>query len=258
MIGRTLNTNAYWMGKRLALMGSMIERMTSVDDDLAEISSGLNEILGRRPEFVVVLGGLGPTPDDMTLKGVARALNVQLRLSQDGLRLMKESYAKRNREFAMTPARRKMAVLPVGSSALPNNVGTAPGVRIERGGSVIFCLPGVPKEMMSIFRESVEPEIQRSLGELHRRAIRFKISGVFESSLAPVIQKELERYPGTYIKSHPRGVTNGASRLELDIVSVKRKKPESDATALAVAEEMLAAIKEEGGVVIESQGFSSR
>lgn len=255
LIGRTLNTNAHWVGRRLALMGSMIARMVSVDDDLEEISSGLSEILGREPDFVVVMGGLGPTPDDMTLKGISLGLGVRLKFNAEAVRLMKESYAQRQRVFAMTPARRKMALLPYGAEPLPNRVGTAPGVRIERNGTVIFCLPGVPGEMKSIFRESVEPEIRKSLGKLHRKAIRLKISGVFESVLAPVIAVELDRYPGTYIKSHPKGIKEGISRVELDIVSVKRKKDEAESAAGAVAEEIIQAVEREGGTITSSQGL---
>lgn len=258
LIGRTLNTNGHWIGRRLALMGSMVARMTTVDDDLKEIASGLNEALAREPDFLVSVGGLGPTPDDMTLKGLADGLGVPLRLSAAAVAMMKESYVRRQRVFEMTPARRKMAVLPVGAEPVPNVVGTAPGVRILKWGTVIFCLPGVPKEMKSIFRGSVEPEIRASLGELHRRVIRLKISGVFESVLAPFIRQELDRYPGTYIKSHPKGLMHGVSRVELDIVSVKRRKQDADSTAVSVASEMVEVVKRQGGEILASQGMQGR
>ncbi len=74
LIGRTLNTNAHWIGGRVARMGVAMNVITTVDDDLKEISFTLREILRRKPAFVFVVGGLGPTPDDMTLKGIALGL----------------------------------------------------------------------------------------------------------------------------------------------------------------------------------------
>src|SRR5579863_10460177 len=65
LIGRTMDSNAYWMGKRLALMGCMIKEITTVDDELDEIGAALLAALGRTPDFLITVGGLGPTPDDM-------------------------------------------------------------------------------------------------------------------------------------------------------------------------------------------------
>ena len=62
----------------------MLDRILIVTDSLDEISSGLNELLARKPDFIIVIGGLGPTPDDMTLKGVALALGNEGEAGCDG------------------------------------------------------------------------------------------------------------------------------------------------------------------------------
>ena len=85
LIGRTLNTNAQWVGKRLARMGTILKQVTTVDDDLAEIASTFRGRTSRSPDFLVVVGGLGPTPDDMTLRGVAEGVGVGLRRNEDAL-----------------------------------------------------------------------------------------------------------------------------------------------------------------------------
>jgi molybdopterin-biosynthesis enzyme MoeA-like protein len=59
LIGRTVNTNAHWLGRRLALMGSMLARIATVDDDIVEISSSLKSVLRRHPDFLLVVGGSG-------------------------------------------------------------------------------------------------------------------------------------------------------------------------------------------------------
>ena len=248
LIGRTLDTNAHWVGKRLAAMGDMVKEVTTVDDDLREISSGLRTCLSRRPDVLLVMGGLGPTPDDMTLKGIALGLGRKMTLNGKALEIIRAHYTKRGMpNVEMTPARKKMATLPSGADPLPNGVGTAPGVKIEAGRTTVFCLPGVPSEMKSIFTRSVEPELKNRIGRLHTESLRFKVEGILESNLAPVIGRELRRYPGTYIKSHPRGIRGGGSRIELDIVSVKSERRDAEKVGRAVAEEMTDAIRRMGG-----------
>lgn len=251
LIGRTLNTNAHWIGKRLSRMGSMLKEVTTVDDDLAEIAAAFRQAVRRSPDFLVIVGGLGPTPDDMTLKGVARALGVKLRQSEEALRLIREHYARRGMaDFELTPARLKMAKLPVGAQPVLNEVGTAPAVRFAAGKTTVFCLPGVPAEMRSIFRRSVEPEVRRKLGRLHRKYVTMKLEGILESVLAPMIARELQRYPGAYIKSHPRGLREGVSRIELDIAVVGKDRKQADAEGEAIAGEMRRVVEDAGGRLV--------
>jgi len=255
LIGRTLNTNAHWVGRRMALIGTMIARMTTADDDLEEISSSLKEILARRPDFLIVVGGLGPTPDDMTLAGIAKGLGIEMKLNREALRLIREHYSNlARRDFKMTPSRRKMAVLPCGSTPVLNEKGTAPGVRISDGPTVIFCLPGVPAEMKGIFRRSVEPEIRDRVGKLYRRAAKLKLEGIYESSLAPFIGRELEKHPGAYIKSHPKGVRDGVSRIELDVVVVTEEKEEAAEEVREIVGELAGSVRKAGGAIRSARG----
>lgn len=256
LIGRTLNTNVHWIGRRLALLGAMINEITTVDDDLDEIAAGLRTCLRRKPDVLVVVGGLGPTPDDMTLRGVARGLGRRLSLNRAALQLIKERYAMRGMgQIEITPARKKMATLPNGAEPVRNELGTAPGVRIVVGRTTVFCLPGVPLEMKSICARFVIPEVRLRFGKLYRRAARMKIDGIFESALAPIIAAELKLHPGTYIKSHPRGIKEGHSRIELDIVSVKRRESEAERVCASVAKEISEAVATAGAIIVSATGF---
>ncbi len=256
LIGRTPNTNAHWMGKRLARMGSMLKEVTTVDDDLDEIASAFRAAIARSPDFLVVVGGLGPTPDDMTLKGVARGLGVPVRKDAKALRLIREHYAKRGMQTVeLTPARIKMARLPVGAEPVVNPQGTAPGVKMATGKTTVYCLPGVPLEMRSIFRRSVEPEIRGVLGKMHRKYITLKLEGILESALAPVISAEMRKHPGAYIKSHPRGVREGVSRIELDIAVVGEDAMRADEEGEDIAREMTTAVRAAGGTAKSAGGI---
>ena len=256
LIGRTMNSNAHWVGKQLALLGSMIKEITTVDDDLEEIGAAIVAALDRNPDFLVVVGGLGPTPDDMTVKGVARGIGVGVRRNSRALALIKEHYANRGTaSVELTPARLKMASLPVGSEPLRNEVGTAPGVRLVAGNTTVFCLPGVPAEMRSIFRGSVEPEVRSKLGRIYRTYVRMKLLGVLESALAPALKAELGKHPGAYIKSHPRGIREGVSRIELDIAVIGRDPERTVAEGEEIAHDMVRAVVELGGKVESVKGL---
>src|SRR5438552_523996 len=257
LIGKTVNTNAHWIGGRLARMGTRLSRITTVDDDLREISSSLRESLRRRPEILVAVGGLGPTPDDMTLAGIAKGLHRRLAVNREALRMVRSHYVEMGRgNLKITPARRKMARLPRGATPLQNRVGTAAGVRLEVGTTVIFALPGVPREMKSIFRESVEGEIRRRLGRLHTTTVILKLEGIFESTLAPILRKTMKRYPNVYIKSHPKGVEEGVSKIELDIVVVSKRKADSAKVSEKIASELKRQVAKAGGTVLSTAGRS--
>ncbi|HUI00476.1 MAG TPA: molybdopterin-binding protein [Nitrososphaerales archaeon] len=249
LIGRTVNSNALWIGGRLYRMGTMLDRVLTVTDSLDEISSGLNELLSRRPDFVIVVGGLGPTPDDMTLKGIARGLGVRLRFDEAALRLIKEHLESVGRTFEATPARKKMATLPEGGVPLANQVGTAPGVRLTAGSSVIFCLPGVPREMRDIFSNFAEKEIRDKLGVMHISKVTMKLTGIYEASLAPSIAEAFKMHPEAYIKSHPRGLKGGVPTLELDITVVSKKAAKARATYAELSEFLSRRVADLGGSI---------
>ena len=256
LIGRTMNSNAHWLGKRLARMGTMLKEITTVDDDLTEIASAFRAAVKRDPDFLIVVGGLGPTPDDMTLMGISGGMGVALRKNEQALALIREHYARRGlTHIELTPARLKMARLPAGAEAVRNEAGTAPGVRFVDGKTTVYCLPGVPVEMRGIFRRSVEPEIRKKLGRLHRRYITMKLEGVLESALAPLIAEELKRHPGAYIKSHPRGIREGVSRIELDIAVVGEDGGETDRAGDEIADDMKREITKSGGKVGSARGL---
>jgi nicotinamide-nucleotide amidase len=254
LIGRTLNSNSYWIGRRLYRMGSMLDRILTVTDSLDEISAGLNGLLALSPDFIIIVGGLGPTPDDMTLKGVAEGLGLKLKLSKEAVGLIRSHMEKLGRKFELTPARRKMAVIPEGSTPLRNDVGTAPGVRLVAGkGTVVFCLPGVPREMRNIFSNFVEKEIKEKLGDLHIAKATMKLAGIYEAALAPSIGEALSKHPEAYIKSHPKGLKDGIPNIELDITLISPDKKKAFAQYSELSGYLLQEIAELGGAVKEKR-----
>ncbi len=207
LIGKTQDTNSYWLAKRITRFGHIITRITTVGDDVDVISSALREVLKRKPDIVIISGGLGPTFDDMTLKGVADALGRDLELNKHAYESIKKFYDAAYKQGilkleGMTPEREKMAYLPKGGLPLPNTVGTAPGVKIKEKNTTIYCLQGVPAEMKSTFRNIIAPYLKKKKGSFIEKGLVFR--GIGESQIAPYVSKLEKQYPQLWIKTHPR------------------------------------------------------
>jgi len=210
LIGKTLNTNAQWLAKRATTLGLNVRRITIVGDDINEISSAVREAIQRNPRFLITTGGLGPTFDDKTLEGIAKALECKLEINDEALTIVKEKYRKYVEEGKMekaelTPPRVKMAKLPEGAKPLFNPVGTAPGVVMEHEGTTMVALPGVPSEMEAIFDGSVASFLKQVAGDVTFFETSMEATGVMESDIAPLIDQVMHDNPYIYIKSHPKG-----------------------------------------------------
>jgi molybdenum cofactor synthesis domain-containing protein len=220
LIGHTLDTNSHWIAKHLTKFGWTLQRITVVRDSLAAIRDAVTSALRRRPEILITLGGLGPTHDDMTLQGIALALDKRLVLNQEALAMVKARYGALVASTGLTRFRRKMAILPEGAQPLPNTVGTAPGVTIKGGKTRLVSLPGVPPEMKAIFKGSVTPMLRSSKTEAPRE-VSIGLVGIIESAFAPALDRTRKAFPGLYFKSHPRGREGGIrSLIQLHVYSV--------------------------------------
>ncbi len=210
LIGKTLNTNAQWLAKRITNLALTTRRITVVSDNINEISAAIKEVIQRGPRFLLTTGGLGPTFDDMTLSGIAKALGCNIEINEEALNMVKEKYlayaqTKRIEYFELTPHRLKMAKFPIGARPLPNPVGTAPAASIEHEKLTIIALPGVPSEMKSIFNESVAPILKQTASGASFFETSIESREVMESTIAPMIDNIMQKNPQVYIKSHPKG-----------------------------------------------------
>lgn len=170
--GASLDTNSQWLSRGLAAVGIPVRFHTTLGDDLEENLEGFR-IAMRRADLVIVSGGLGPTQDDLTREVLANVAGVPLVEDPVSLEAIAAMFARRNRE--MPERNRVQALLPEGAEALPNRVGTAPGVWMEVGKTLVACLPGVPHEMKIMFDEQVLPRL-RGQGLARRIIVQRKIN----------------------------------------------------------------------------------
>ena len=182
LYGDIVNNNAAWLGRQLAEIGVRVPTSVVVGDDTSAIAGAVTAALDRA-DAVVLTGGLGPTQDDLTREGLAAAAGVALRRDE----FLADQLRRRFRALRRDVPERNygQADLPEGAQPLPNDRGTAPGVRLEIRSGVAYALPGVPHEMEEMFRASVLPDLLRRAGEpavVVHRVIR--TAGMWESAVA--------------------------------------------------------------------------
>jgi len=253
LIGKTLNTNAQWLAKRVTSLGLNVRRITNIGDDVNEISSALQEAIQRNPRFLITTGGLGPTFDDKTLEGLAKALECKLEINNEALKMVEEKYRKyaeegRMEKAELTPPRVKMARLPQGAKPLSNPVGTAPGVVVEREGATIVALPGVPSEMKAIFEESVLPLLRQAAGDVTFFETSMEATGVMESVVAPLIDEVMHDNPYVYVKSHPKG-SERVPRIEFHLSTTAKDSSEARNRVSKALVQLSELIERKGGKV---------
>lgn len=191
LLGRTLDTNAAWLGQELAALGVVVRVHHTVGDDAHDIKESVRDAL-RGTDLVVVTGGLGPTRDDLTLPAVAELLG--RRLVQDAALLARLERRFREGGFDRLPEpNRSQALVPEGARILPNTRGTAPGLALEQGDALVVLLPGVPQEMRGIFQDVLRDLLEVRFGArlapvLHRT---LHTTGIPESRLAELVEEVL-------------------------------------------------------------------
>jgi nicotinamide-nucleotide amidase len=191
LYGDIINGNAAWLGNQLSEAGVRMTRSAVCPDDEPAIAAAVTEALGRA-HILILTGGLGPTQDDLTREGLARAAGAEL-VRDPGLESdLRRRFSELNRNV---PERNyQQADLPVGATALPNTRGTAPGVRFPMLGGVAYALPGVPHEMYDMFTDSVLPELVGHGSVIVHRILR--TAGMWESAVAEALALQVEELRG--------------------------------------------------------------
>ena len=221
--GDVPNTNGSWLAKRLAPLGVRVRLLAAIPDDLDAIAE-LIRTEAARVDFVLVTGGLGGTPDDITREALAHTFDVPQEEVPELAADLRERF-RRHPDYAA-----RWALLPRGARPLVNPLGGAPGFQIEN----VYVMPGLPAEMEAMFL-TLEDELRRGspIGSW-RQTYR-----TGESQIAPALVAAGERWPGVLIGSYPSFGDDGPT-VEVVVKS-------SDADDLAAASAWLASAIEERG-----------
>jgi len=244
LLGDVLNSHLSFIAREIFPLGLRVERQVTVPDGEA-IRSAIEESLGAA-EIVFITGGLGPTTDDITREVTAELFGLKLEHEPAILSAIQERAASRG--FRLTDRVARQADVPEGATVLPNGHGSAPGLYLPASDATkrphLFLLPGPPRELHPMFRDSVLPILRglvRLGGEIGRRT--FRIAGVGESLVEEAVGEELLALAGLEL-----GYCARLGEMELRVVG--------DAAVLDKAERIVreklgAAIFSENGAGLE-------
>ena len=177
--GQIADTNAVYLGRRLAQLGLRPQWLSTVGDRPDRIAQVLSLAL-HRADLILMTGGLGPTEDDVTRKALAQALGRRLVLDERVLKDLRDRV--KTRGGTMHTGDQAIALLPQGAKILKNPKGQAPGLLLETEEKVIYALPGVPLEMQAIFEHEVTPLLEGIPAEKALRR-RLRTVGIGESAI---------------------------------------------------------------------------
>ena len=215
LLGQVQDTNTHWLCKQITGLGGRVVRVAIVRDEIEAIVNEIRAALVEKFSFIITSGGLGPTPDDLTLSAVAQAVDRKLVLNSEARSMVAERIqqlyaAKLISDGSMMPSREKMAWLPEGALPLANHQGTAPGVLIkEVDSSTIVSLPGVPEELKDIFNNALQPVLSSLFGTSFYLEKILTLQWNDESALAPLLGKVRQRWPQVYVKSRAKSFEQG-------------------------------------------------
>ncbi len=198
VLGRIQDTNSFWLSQQLSDLGADVRRITVLPDVLDEVIPVLQGAAEAGTDFVVITGGLGPTPDDLTVEALATWLGETTYQEPSLL----EDYMRRRQVGAdgLSDGMRKMATVPESAIVWASPAGWAPCIQINRDRTAFFVLPGPPREMEALFDRYVATAISESL-EVKSAARRVFVN-MSESEVSPFIEEAMAQLPGLYAKAY--------------------------------------------------------
>ena len=192
LLGNIANTNAKWLSEQLSSLGLNHFRQSTVGDNSDRIGSIVQEI-SSRSNLLIITGGLGPTPDDLTTEAIARSFNATLfdrkYLWDEIKQKLSNSKIKDN-----SSSLRKQCYFPKDAHIIKNPRGTAPGMIWEPiKGFTIITFPGVPSELKAMWNETASEYIKNKFSDGHVFfSNTLKFSGIGESTISEKIDAILK------------------------------------------------------------------
>jgi nicotinamide-nucleotide amidase len=238
--GQRLDTNSQWISEQLGKLGVEVAFHTTVSDTLDDNIDAFRSA-ARRVDIVIATGGLGPTADDLTREALAAAFDAPLELRHEALAHIESLFSTRKRP--MPERNRVQAMFPSGSRIIDNPFGTAPGIDFivnachasQARTSRIFALPGVPAEMMQMYRESVEFRLLHEMNVGRQRWFYHcvKIFGIGESDVEKKLPDLIRRDRDPLV-----GITVSKATITLRIAALCSCQSDFDAKIQATLDQI--------------------
>ncbi|WP_155286221.1 competence/damage-inducible protein A [Lacticaseibacillus zhaodongensis] len=228
LLGEIVNTNGAYLARELSRIGVESYYQQVVGDNPERLDEAISVAEGRS-DMIIVMGGLGPTKDDLSKQVLAKHL--QLDLVVDEAHLEKLHELARRRQHELTPNNLAQAQLPAGATPLTNHNGLAVGALLKQGAHSYVLLPGPPREFTLMVDRELIPRLAKGQDEyLVSRTLRY--FGLGESALVTaigdIIDQQTNPTVAPYIKDYEvtlrltaRSATKAAAAASLDELTTR-------------------------------------
>ncbi len=216
LLGEIVNTNANFLALSLKDLGIDHHYQTVVGDNAERLSQVILAAISRA-DLIVLTGGIGPTPDDLTHETLAKTFALELVEFPEVLVSMRNIFESRGK--TMSSSNLKQAKLPFGSKLLANPIGTAWGVWLEPElGKIVLTMPGVPTEMKKMWADQVIPKlVEKGISRHKVNSRNYRIFGLPESKIAEML--------GHHLDSDQPSVATYAETFGVRIRTASRSEP---------------------------------
>lgn len=224
LLGNIVNTNAQYLAQKCAVLGLSMYHQTVVGDSHDRLFETISKAKSRS-DIIILIGGLGPTEDDITRDVCAEVFGRTLRVDESVKKCIYDYFAAKG-DVKVADSNIRQAMVPEGAIVLDNPNGTAPGLIIEGEDCTAILLPGPPNELIPIFENHVYPYLN-NLGEgvIYSKVV--KVCGVSESlaeeMILDIIDSQTNPTVATYAKTgevHIRITANANDEKEAEALIV--------------------------------------
>jgi nicotinamide-nucleotide amidase len=245
------DTNSLFLTERLNEIGVAVSFKTIVGDRKDHLVNAIKTAL-RRADIVLLMGGLGPTEDDLTRPAVAEALNITLKRDADLVAALYKRFAARR--VTMSTNNSQQADVLEGAVIIPNEKGTAPGQWLDtvygEHRKLVALMPGPPHEMKAMYEAEIGPLLKEALPERFIAKRTLKAAMIGESACDARISPIYKRYNDveTTILAH-------SGDIQLNLICEKRVPGQAqqrvDELASRIEEELDAFVYSSQGETLE-------
>lgn len=203
LAGYTVNTNATYISQQLLTIGISVGWVTTIRDDGDEILKAL-ETSSERADLVLISGGLGPTPDDVTKQSICTFFDTEMVIDNNVFEDIKTLL--RGRNLHLLESNRNQALVPKAATVIRNPIGTAPGLLLEKNSVVFIFMPGVPQELRYLVSGPVIEHIQSRLQVVPIHTHLLRTTGITEAGLYERIKDIVDAETKIQVSFLPRGI----------------------------------------------------
>lgn len=186
--GDTLNTNGHFIAHILSSEGLSLGVHLSCSDKERDIVNCL-DFLAVNHDIIIIIGGLGPTTDDLTRFALAKFTHSKLVEHSEALNHIQGRL--KDTTIRLTPGNLQQCLFPKEAKLFPNPYGSAMGCYYQWQNKIFILLPGPPRECLPMFNHYALPLLQKT-SHSQKQIVKWRIFGLAESEIAQTLEDALQ------------------------------------------------------------------